>query len=53
MEDKLLEAAESGDLEELQRILNEGVDVNCKGKDGLTPLMKATLKGHIDVANYC
>ena len=50
MQDQLFAAAESGNRDQVQRLLAAGVDVNAKGRDGLTALMKACLKGHLEVA---
>jgi ankyrin repeat protein len=50
MQDQLFAAAESGNRDEVQRLVAAGVDVNAKGRDGLTALMKACLKGHLEVA---
>jgi ankyrin repeat protein len=42
-------AAGKGDLEEVRRLIEAGADVNEKTSNGWTPLMKASLQGHVDV----
>jgi uncharacterized protein len=39
----LAEAAERGDLQKIDALLAQGVDVNTKGKDGITPLAWAMI----------
>jgi len=41
----LLKAAGQGDVPTLQRLLDEGMDVDTRGKDGWTPLMLAAGAG--------
>ncbi|XP_071098364.1 putative ankyrin repeat protein RF_0381 [Haliotis cracherodii] len=45
----LYDASEAGHLEEVKRLLSLGVDVNCKGLRGRTPVMVAAYSGHRDV----
>ena len=45
--DELIEAVESGDIENAQRFIAQGADVNAKDWHGCTILMVAALKGHI------
>lgn len=42
----LLRVAESGDVDELRRLLPRGVDVNARNRYGMTALMKAAFFGH-------
>ncbi|XP_046346827.2 cytadherence high molecular weight protein 2-like isoform X1 [Haliotis rufescens] len=46
----LYDASEAGNLEEVKRILSQGVDVNCRwGGWSETPVMEAAYRGHRDV----
>ena len=45
----LIGAAGEGRLEEVQRLINEGADVNAKLKDGYTALMGASWAGNLEV----
>jgi ankyrin repeat protein len=47
----LLEAAFSGDSNEVKRLIKEGADINCKSIEGDTPLSEAALKGKVEVCN--
>jgi len=42
-------AANSGRLEEVKRLLNEGADVNARAMNGMTPLILAAWMGHTEV----
>lgn len=42
-------AANTGRLEEVERLLNEGADVNAKAMNGMTPLILAAWMGHTEV----
>ena len=42
-------AANSGDLEEVERLLNEGADINARAMNGMTPLILASQMGHTKV----
>jgi ankyrin repeat protein len=46
LEEKFLLAAYRGDLQLLNRYIEDGVDLNVKNKLGHTALMRATSKGH-------
>ena len=46
---RLIEVAQYDKIHELQELLKAGVSVNAKTRDGVTPLMAATLGGHSDV----
>lgn len=48
----LHDAAKAGDLEQVQRLVVEGVDVNEGDKNGETPLIVASLEGQGEIANY-
>jgi ankyrin repeat protein/beta-lactamase regulating signal transducer with metallopeptidase domain len=47
-------AASAGDLDEVKRLVEEGVDANtrAKGSGGWTPLFAAVFGDHIDVARF-
>jgi len=42
-------AAEKGNIEEAKSLIKEGIDVNAKDQDGLTPLHYATWEGHLKI----
>ena len=46
----LLNASQSGELEEVKRLLNAGAEVNTKDNDGRTALMAASRYGHTEIA---
>ena len=48
--DKLLDAAKSGDIDTVKQCLCDGANVNVKENDGWTPLIYASWNGHTDVA---
>ena len=50
LDEKLLDASKAGNLEKVRDLLNKGANVNTKHADnGMTPLMNACKKGHLDV----
>lgn len=51
-DDKLLHFAQTGDLENLIKALNEGANINAKDNDGSTALIKATYSGKINIINF-
>ena len=48
--ENFLQALESGNLEEVIRLLGEGANINAKTKDDISPLHLAAYKGRKDVA---
>ena len=42
-------AANSGRLEEVERLLSEGADINARASNGMTPLILASWMGHTKV----
>ena len=46
---QLIQAAEKGNIQEVQNALTDGADINIKDAKGLTSLMLASYKGHTDV----
>lgn len=46
---ELRQAAYTGDLEAVTRLLNEGVNPNSAGKKGGTPLIKAAKSGRVEI----
>ncbi len=49
LESNLIEATRIGDYLGVERHLNEGADVNCRDRDGLTPLIWAAIQGHEEI----
>ncbi|GLD94103.1 hypothetical protein PINS_up002714 [Pythium insidiosum] len=48
--DELYEAAETGNVERVASLLDEGADINAAaGFTGYTPLLGAAWRGHVDV----
>ena len=43
----LLDAAEAGDVDEINSLLGQGVDVNCTDDNGCTSLLIASQNGHV------
>ena len=50
--EQLIAACEIGDLPEVRRLVESGADVNCKTVMGITPLLKAVFKGHVEVLRF-
>jgi len=50
-EDRLIVAAQEGDVQTIKALLDSGVDVNAKGYSGMTALMQASKNNHIDCVN--
>jgi cytohesin len=48
-DNKLLKAAENGDLIKVQTALEKGGNPNAKDKYGLTPLHHAVFRGHVEI----
>jgi len=48
--DVLIKAAEYGEINSLRSALDNGADVNARMNDGMTPLMYASVGGHLEVA---
>ena len=46
MNDALLDACSTGKLDEVNRLIAEGADANCKNGDGRTGLMRASKRGY-------
>ncbi len=46
----LLRAAGTGDIVEVQRLVGGGADVNCRGRNGITPVIEAA--EHLAVKEY-
>ncbi len=47
--EQLLEAARTGNLQLVQQMLEKGADVNARNRYGTTPLFFAAAKGHLDI----
>lgn len=52
LEDALFEAAKSGDLSQVQQLVESGADVNAVGEHHLTPCLWAYFSGHTEVVKY-
>ncbi|MFQ3609869.1 MAG: ankyrin repeat domain-containing protein [Fimbriimonadales bacterium] len=50
--EQLLQAVESGDLEQVKRVITGGAIVNARTRSGLTALSLAIVRGHEDIALY-
>jgi ankyrin repeat protein len=46
----LIEAAKHGDLPSVNRLLKKDVNSNARDKEGTTPLVSASMKGHCEIA---
>ena len=49
LNNKLLEAAEKGDLKLVKELLDQGADLEAKDKYGRRPLHNAVYYGHLEV----
>ena len=47
--DKLVDAAENGDVGKVRELINDGADINAQNQYGEIALIKATLEEHSDV----
>lgn len=50
--ERLLQAVESGDLEQVKRVITGGAIVNARTRSGLTALSLAIVQGHEEIALY-
>ncbi len=50
--EQLLQAVESGDLEQVKRVITGGAIVNARTRSGLTALSLAVILGHDEIALY-
>jgi hypothetical protein len=50
--DRLVAAAEAGDLESVRQLLDEGTDVDATTASGITALMMAAHGGHLSLVRY-
>jgi ankyrin repeat protein len=50
--EKIHLACESGDLEWLKKLINEGVDKNSKNDEGYTPIISAIMEEEIEIIDY-
>ena len=48
----LISYASKGQLDDLKELVEQGVSVNSKDEGGVTPLMCASIKGHLRVVQY-
>ena len=48
----IFEATQSGNIERVTELLNEGVDVDSRYENGSTPLMFAAQNNRLDVAKF-
>ena len=49
LNDRLNRVCGGGNLDEVKRLLSQGVDINVQNKFGITALMIASKFGHLDV----
>lgn len=49
---KFIIASEKGLIDELEKYLNEGVDINCSDGQGITPLIGACSKGKMESVKF-
>ena len=49
--DPLHDAAEKGDIEQVNRLIAQGANVNAKRNDGITALIIAAYHGHGEIVN--
>ncbi len=49
LDEQLINAAANNQLEELQKLLKAGADINAKNKWGQTPLIMAVRNGHVTI----
>ena len=49
LENRLWKAAEAGNMQEVNSLLEKDVEINAKDNHGLTALMLASACGHMDV----
>ena len=52
LEEKLFQAVKDGNLEVVKELVSKGADVNCKDKEGATPLHIAVLNGNFQMVKY-
>lgn len=50
--EKIHLACESGDIEWLKKLINEGVDKNSKKDEGYTPIISAIMEEEIEIIDY-
>ena len=50
--DELNQAANNGNLEKVRLLVEEGVNINMKGKNGESPIYSAIKMNHFDVVKY-
>ena len=47
--DALLEACSTGRLDDVNKLIEQGADPNCKNGDGRTALMRASKRGYDEI----
>jgi len=52
VEKRLLGASAAGDMGAVERLVDLGIDVNCRGIDGSTPLGFAVFRGDLSMADF-
>lgn len=47
-----VQAAWEGNIQEVKRLADKGIDINIKANDGFNALMKAAYKGNVDIVKF-
>ena len=48
----LLDSSLEGDLEQVQKCVENGADINCANEEGLTALHSSSCNGHFEIVKY-
>ena len=49
---QMIEAAKTGKVEQIQKLVSKGAKIDCTDKFGLTPLHLASENGHLNVVKW-
>ncbi|VDI74694.1 Hypothetical predicted protein, partial [Mytilus galloprovincialis] len=50
--EKLIKAASNGSLTDLKHFIEKGADLEYRGEDSFTPLLRSVFYGHIETVQY-